>query len=192
MAFYFLPASIKNVRATFFLCVGFQLDGIKASSVEGGESGQDYAVFQLFDNAHKALGGAPCLQINTYKLEQTPVEKSVEVKYSMPISGVVNANNFNIFLILGDSFGQGKRAEVHLPGFLGTKKADTSDLSSADYINEDGWMWGLAIPQTSFATYPKEGVKIYDAYEGFDLWVAGGDAPAWYSVPVIGQVITVD
>ncbi len=111
--------------------------------------------------------------------------------YSTPIDGMINASNFNLFLVLNGDFDQAKRSEVHLPGFKGTSKAVTSELCTADYIDvETGWMWGLAIPQTEFATYPKESDPIYDAYQGFDTWVAGSDTPDWYDYPIVENVIT--
>jgi len=183
-------ATLYAVGATKVLGAGFQLDGIRASSVSGGEAGQDYAVFRLFNDAHATLGGPSGIQLNTYRIEYEPKVIETEVVYSTPIDGMINASNFNLFLVLGGNFDQDKRNEVHLPGFKGTNKASIHENSTADYIDvATGWMWGLAIPQTEFATYPKENVKIYDAYQGFDTWVAGSDTPDWYYYPVDGSVI---
>lgn len=183
-------ATLYAVGGTKVLGAGFQLDGIRASSVNGGEAGQDYAVFRLFNDAHATLGGPSGTQLNTYRVDYEPQVIETEVVYSTPIDGMINASNFNLFLVLGGDFDQDKRNEVHLPGFKGTNKASTNANSTADYIDvETGWMWGLAIAQTEFATYPKEGVKIYDAYQGFDTWVAGSDTPDWYYFPVEGNVI---
>lgn len=183
-------ATLYAAGGTKILGAGYQLDGIRASSVSGGESGQDYAVFRLFDDAHAELGSGEHIQINTYRVDYAPQTITQEVAFTTPIDGVINVNNFNMFIVVDGGFDLDSRKEVHLPGFKGTKKALTSEFSTEEYIDiETGWMWGLSVPQTVFGTYPKENIPINDAYQGFDAWVTGNDAPDWYNFPVEGNVI---
>ncbi|MDF9828837.1 LruC domain-containing protein [Parabacteroides sp. PF5-6] len=182
-------ATLYAVGATKVLGLGFQLDGIRASSVSDGEAGQDYAVYRLFTDAHAVLGGEAGKQINTYRKDCEPQVIRKTVEYTTPIAGVVNVSNFNLFIVLED-FDLDKRNEVHMPGFKGTNRAKTHANSSDTYIDVDGWMWGLAIPQTDFTTFPKEGVRIDEAYKNFDTWISGSDTPDWYRYPIDGQVMT--
>lgn len=58
--------------------------------------------------------------------------------------------------------------------------------------NETGLMWALSIPSQDFATYPKETIRIDDAYEGFGSWIKGDNTPGWYLNYVEDNVIKYD
>lgn len=178
--------------ATKQIGVGFQLDGIPASAVSGAEQGQKNAVIQLFSDAHSLLGSSGRTPINTYKITAEPVVNEVTVNFNTPIDGVINVNNLNLFIVT-NGFDSDRRSEVHIAGYKGTDKAVSSDNSTADYVsNETGLMWALAIPSQNFATYPKETIRIDDAYEGFGRWIKGNDTPGWYLNFVEGNVIKYD
>ena len=172
--------------------VGFQLDGISASAVSDAEQGQTNAVIQLFSDAHSLLGSSERTPINTYKVTMPPVENEVTINFNTPIDGVINVNNFNLFIVT-NGFDSDRRNEVHIAGYKGTDKAASSDNSTADYVsNETGLMWALSIPSQDFATYPKETIRIDDAYEGFGSWIKGDNTPGWYLNYVDENVIKYD
>lgn len=178
--------------ATKQIGVGFQLDGIPASAVSGAEQGQTNAVIQLFSDAHSLLGSSERTPINTYKITAEPVVNEVTVNFNTPIDGVMNVNNFNLFIVT-NGFDSDRRNEVHIAGYKGTDKAASSDNSTADYVsNETGLMWALSIPSQDFATYPKETIRIDDAYEGFGSWIKGDNTPGWYLNYVEDNVIKYD
>ncbi|MDD2954067.1 MAG: LruC domain-containing protein [Parabacteroides sp.] len=175
--------------ATRQIGLGFQLDNISASAVSGSEAGQAKAVFQLFTDAHSLLGSSSRTPINTHKILVTPAERSELIQFNTPIDGVVNANNLNLFIVTND-FDSDRRNEVHVAGFKGTDKAALDSRSSADYVSKDtGLMWALYVPSADFATYPKENVRIDDAYEGFGQWIKGVDMPDWYQNYVEDKVV---
>lgn len=112
---------------------------------------------------------------------------------TIPLSGVkgrVTAQNLNVYIVWGDP-NSTKRNEVHLPTFKGTAKAapagkkgykydGTAEGANSDY---DNMMWGLMIPTVDFMSYPKETIKIFDAYPSFKQWImnGGGDeVGVWY------------
>ena len=178
--------------ATKQIGVGFQLDGISASAVSDAEQGQTNAVIQLFSDAHSLLGSSERTPINTYKVTMPPVENEVTINFNTPIDGVINVNNFNLFIVT-NGFDSDRRNEVHIAGYKGTDKAASSDNSTADYVsNETGLMWALSIPSQDFATYPKETIRIDDAYEGFGSWIKGDNTPGWYLNYVDENVIKYD
>lgn len=185
-------STLLAVGGTKQLGVAFQLDGIPASAISGAETGQTNAVVSLFDDAHQTLGAAPGESANTYNL--TYPFKTIEkvITFNQPISGVINANNFNLFIVWG-GMDVAKRNEIHLSGFKGTDKAASNpEASSETYISKaTGWMWALAIAQTQSITYPKETSSIEKSYTGFGSWIKGDPTPNWYNTPVEGKVITI-
>ncbi|WP_297904115.1 LruC domain-containing protein [uncultured Parabacteroides sp.] len=178
--------------ATKQIGVGFQLDEVSASTVSGAEAGQSKAVVSLFSDAHSLLGSSERIPINTYNITTEPVVNEVTVDFNTPISGVINVNNFNLFIVT-NGFDSDRRDEVHVAGYRGTDKASSNDNSTEDYVsNENRLMWALCIPAQEFATYPKETIRIDDAYEGFESWIKGDDTPGWYLNPIEDNVIKYD
>ncbi len=185
-----IEANLLAAGGTKTLGAGFQLDGIPASAVSGSESGQEYAVVPLFTNAHAELGAPAGKAVNTVNLDYPAKQIVKEITFATAQTGAVNANNFNLFILLDGSFDGKARNEVHLPGFEGTKLANVNEKSTRKYVDvETGWMWGLAIPQFENITYPKESMPINETYEGFTEWVSGNDTPGWYLHPITNKVI---
>lgn len=183
-------ADLLAVGGTKKLAAGYQLDGFAASTVSGAEAGQEYAVFTLFADAHAELGAPSGKIANTYSIDYPAKRIEKEILFNTPVDGVVNVNNFNLFIVVDGNMGGKERAEVHLPGFVGTNFAKKDARSTTRYVEaESGWMWALAIPQVEFASYPLEGVQVNNAYEGFTDWVAGSGVPGWYMNPIEGKVI---
>lgn len=174
--------------ATKQIGAGFQLDGISASAVSGAETGQKNAVIHLFSDAHSLLGSSDKTPINTYKITVEPIENEITVNFNTPIDGVVNVNNFNLFIVT-NGFDLDRRNEIHIAGYKGTDKAASSDNSTNYISTETGLMWALYIPSRDFATYPKELIMIGDAYEGFGQWIKGDEMPGWYLNYVEDNVI---
>lgn len=166
--------------ATKQIGAAFQLDGVEANAVVGAEAGQSKAVFPLFTDAHAALGSSGRIPINTDKLTVLPATGEVIVVFNSPSNKSVKPGDINLFIVT-ESLEANPRTEIHVAGFKGTDKASKSELSYDNYVSvETGLMWGLYIPSAQFATYPKEYVKISDAYEGFDKWIKGDQTPGWY------------
>lgn len=186
-------ADLLAVGASKKLAAGYQLDGIAAGKVAGAEAGQDYAVFTLFTDAHAELEAPSGKAANTYTVNYPAKRIEREILFTTPVDEVIHAGNFNLFIVVDGNMGGKERAEVHLPGFAGTSFAKTNEKSTSRYIEvESGWMWALAIPQVEFVSYPREGIQINDAYEGFTEWVSGNGVPGWYMNPVEGKVIRLD
>ncbi|WP_455637051.1 LruC domain-containing protein, partial [Parabacteroides sp.] len=158
------------------LDVAFQLVDVPANKLSGAESGQTYAVAELFRDAHTQLGSAKRVPINTYSITAEPAVFEKSYTFSGSLEQPVTAGNLNLFIVWG-GMDSNPRNEVHLPGFGGTDKA-----TAGSYLSEDKWMWAIAVPTDDFASYPKETVRIDDAYEGFGSWILGGDVPGWYKV----------
>jgi|GEM_PF-73212 len=158
------------------LDVAFQLVDVPANKLSGAESGQTYAVAELFKDAHTQLGSAERKPVNTYSITKEPAVFEKSYAFSSSLEQPVTAGNLNLFIVWG-GIDSNPRNEVHLPGFGGTDKA-----AAGSYLSDDKWMWAIAVPTDDFASYPKESVRIDDAYAGFSSWILGGDVPGWYKV----------
>lgn len=158
------------------LDVAFQLVGVPANKLSGAENGENYAVAELFRDAHTQLGSAERKPVNTYSITIEPAVFEKSYTFSSSLEQPVTTGNLNLFIVWG-GMDSNPRNEVHLPGFSGTDKA-----KAGSYLSDDKWMWAIAVPTDDFAAYPKESVRIDDAYEGFSSWILGGDVPSWYKV----------
>lgn len=150
------------------------------------ESGQDYAVVPLFDNAHKALGRDRYEQINTVKnhTNNTTNPKNINftIKFSNPTLSAdeFNIDKLNVFIIADGN--RNNRKEIHVVGYKPTKLGNTelfggnNDNSSASgnryYISKENLAWGIMVP-TNFR-WPLEYVNIKSAYSQFESWVTSG------------------
>lgn len=149
------------------------------------ESGQDYAVVPLFDNAHKALGRDRYEQINTVKdhASNTPAENfSFTIKFNNPTLSAddFNIDKLNVFIIADGN--RNNRKEIHVVGYKPTKLGNTelfggnNDNSSVSgnkfYISKENLAWGIMVP-TDFR-WPLEYVNIKAAYSQFEDWVTSG------------------
>lgn len=161
--------------------------------------GANKMVVPLFDGEAHALmlGGDNQTKqiINTYSYTCDPV--TVTKTYSLPASvkGTVNAKNLNVFIVWGD-LNKEVWNEIHLAGYPGTNKAATSSTSyqykyKYDPMKEnsdpssENMMWALMMPTKDFKSYPKEGISIMDAYNGFKKWANSGgkEDMEWYMSP---------
>lgn len=184
-------STLHAVGAAKQLAAAFQLDGISATAVSNSEGEQKYAVLSLFEDAHAELGASSGEIANTFKISYPSKQRETAIAFTQPITGVINAKNFNLFIVWG-GMNVAKRNEIHLAGFKGTDKAGTNPASTDVYTTtEDNWMWALSVPQADFATYPKESILVSEAYSGFSAWQKGDETPGWYNTPVEGKVISV-
>ena len=88
------------------------------------ESGQDYAVIPLFDDAHKVLGRDRYEQINTvsdYAGNTKPKNISFSITFNNPTisADAFNVNNLNVFIIVDGN--RNPRKEIHVAGYQPTK-----------------------------------------------------------------------
>lgn len=191
-----IEATLCAIGAKKKIGVAFQIDGLLAGSVTETllngtptslESGQKYAVVDLFENAHQALGAETGVFVNTTVMNH--IARTYHVYLGVQhTKGSVNVNNFNLFLVTGD-MNADRRPEIHLPMFRATDRANVS--KEYQYITEeDNLMWAIYVPTVGKVTYPKELVSVIDAYENVAPWLVGGEAPGWYAHPVDGKVIS--
>lgn len=188
-----IQMTVLAVGATKSLAIGYQLNGITPDAVTSissdlgqMESGQTNVVMLPIWDAHKALDpNAGHVTMNTYKLTNSPYECTQTIYFNKDVSIRVNP-----FIVYGD-WNSDKRSEIHLPGFRGTDKANTT---SKDYdYYENGVMWGIRVANMESVTCPKETMNIRDAYEGFATWTSTGsneNGAAWYNSPIADNVIT--
>ena len=181
----YLSTSVRAVGATKSLYAFAKIQGTDKviNLLEGKE-------------AHEFMNSEPGQIINTYNKTCEARESLIEVDVN-GMSGVVNANNLNVFIVWGDP-NKNKKNEVHIAGFLGTEQAATALTSHENYrykYNENidnsteefnNMMWGLMIPKSSFDSYPREGISIMDAYPQFMNWAKSGgkDVLDWYTLGV--------
>lgn len=187
-----IDVKLYAVGATKKLGVAFQLKGVPAGAVAESEAGQQYAVVRLFDDAHAALGVPGGRIANTYTYDEGLVKEfRKHIEFTTPLESGISEGNLNLFIVWG-GMDTDKRNEIHVAGFRGTDKAATNSQSTEFYTTtDDGWMWGLRIPQLNFASFPKEGTPISTAYSGFGAWMKENGLPDWYLHPVDGKVISV-
>lgn len=199
-----LILELAAVGATKSIGAAIMLDGVPASAITQPvefigntqfsnftlnnnqiESGQDYAVVPLFDNAHKALGKDRYEQINTVKdhaSNANPENISFTIKFNNPTLSAdeFNIDKLNVFIIVDGN--RNNRKEIHVVGYKPTKLGNTelfggnNDNSSVSgnkyYISKDNLAWGIMVP-TDFR-WPLEYVNIKAAYSQFEGWVTSG------------------
>ncbi|RCH54518.1 hypothetical protein DJ568_11890 [Mucilaginibacter hurinus] len=183
-----LPVNASAVASV----TGQRIVGSSVSFAGNGvEAGQTKAVIIPFDN-HDAVLRYPdgSFLVNTKmskdKVQGTPA--SVLVTFASPVDAAsLNVSSFNPFLISN----QNRGAEVHLPGYAPTDKADAKLFGTKDdtskpgsgkyYLSAENWPW--AISYNTAILYPVEEANITKAYLRFAEWAAsGGTAYAdWYS-----------
>ncbi|WP_159063596.1 LruC domain-containing protein [Parabacteroides bouchesdurhonensis] len=162
--------------------------------------GAGETIVPLFDGeAHEFLGKTVGDKINTYNYT-CDSRTTVQTVGLNGIKGLVNALNLNVFVVWGD-VNSGKWNEIHLPNFKATQNAVSSATTNQDYKYNgkaegakpeyDNMMWALMIPTRSFTSYPKEGVSIMDAYDGFITWARSNGAAVgdWYFHPTSSDKI---
>ena len=214
-----LNATLRAVGATKRLAVGIQLDGIAPGDISsvarvndaglngqiftrsnGLETGQTYAVIPVFDDAHNALGYSTPLVINTVKDSKNnmpPVTVEFTINFSSPTDlARITVDKFNVFIVNGGY--DGKRWEVHMPGFEPTQKADRSRFDKFDdrsytknyYTSSENMIWGLAVPGP--AKYPREWTSVKNAYKQLQDWAISGGANSkdWYKYPDEGKIFS--
>jgi LruC domain-containing protein len=212
-----LDVTLRAVGATKRLAVGIQLDGISSEAIStvsrtntagingnvftqsnGLETGQEFAVIPVFDDAHQALGHSSPLITNTVKGSANNVSPA-RVIFTIDFSNNpldqadITVDKFNVFIINGGY--SAKRSEVHMAGFQPTGKADKGRFGFADsdsnenpYKSENNMIWGLAIPGP--AKYPVEWSSITESYLALELWAksGGSENKDWYKSPVGNKI----
>lgn len=192
---------LRAVGATRKLGAGIQLDNVSSSNISrafaaemngstyftpganGVEEGEK-AVLPFFDDAHHMIGAQGYAITNTTK--QTNAVKTItgEINFINPVpQSDLLISKLNFFIVnSGDATG---RTEVHLAGYKPTAKVK----GEASYWSTDGMMWGILVPGEF--KYPKETVRITDAYPEFKNWSQSGrrEDKDWYKNPVSGKVM---
>lgn len=199
-----MQITLRAVGATKTLGAGLQFENVssdKITSAVGGnlpvngyfnldgngvESGVK-AVLPLFDNAHGLLGVANGQITNTYKYDAGIKTLSYYIDFTSPVPQAdLVITKLNFFIVNGGDSNQ--RSEVHLAGYAPTAKVKGD---TKNYVSEDGMVWGIMIP-TVFQ-YPKEGIRITDAYNGFAAWSQSGGKSNedWYNSPTESEVLPI-
>ena len=160
------------------------------------ESGQDLPTILLFDDAHAQYGytdskpfintsnGLMINEIPTYTIsfQSTLSKKELE--------SALNINNLDVFIV-NEPLKNGKRYEVHLPGYTPTNLCNTKVFGVSDdaskegsyYLSKNGLAWAIVVPN-SFK-WPQEKQNVTGVYNKFVDWVkAGGKVELdWYNNP---------
>lgn len=183
---------LLNVGATKLLGAGIQLDGVissqvsKATSSLGGvmESNQKNVVIPFFNDAHALLGVPSGKPSNS----PSPKEMTVEIAFNnVDDVKAFKVSSLNLYITTLDKGTANKRKEIHLSGYLPTDMADGIFFGKGDdnsrvryYTSIDDFVWGILIP-SKFA-YPKESIKISQAYPDFINWILSGGSQNqdWY------------
>ncbi len=165
------------------------------------ESGQDYAVIPLFDDAHRALGRDRYEQINTivnHTNNTNPKNINLTIKFNNPTLSAdeFNIDKLNVFIFVDGN--RNNRKEIHVAGYQPSKLANTAlfggnnDDSSVSgkkyYISKENLAWGIMVP-TDFK-WPLEYVNIKVAYSLFEGWVTSGGTKneAWWEIYDVSKV----
>ncbi|KKX51658.1 LruC domain-containing protein, partial [Sphingobacterium sp. IITKGP-BTPF85] len=195
-----LTAKLRSVGATRRLAAAIQLDDVLATNVKSVsyskesfigqniplasnkvESGQKYAVLPICDDAHKAFGISDIQFISTQNGNFQPVDVVIVAEFNTALDNFTYAN-LNSFIIT-NGYKLNSRNEVHMIGYKGTDKLNTSlveyqtdkvhQLSVGDpFRSHDGYPWALCVP-VSFK-YPSEGKNIVGVYAKFKDWALSG------------------
>lgn len=192
---------LRAVGATRKLGAGIQLDNVPSSNISrafaedmsgatyftpganGVEEGEK-AVLPFFDDAHYLIGAQGYVITNTIK--QTNAVRTIigEINFIKPVpQSDLLISKLNFFVVnSGDVTG---RTEVHLAGYKPTEKVK----GEAGYWSTDGMMWGILVPGE--LKYPKETIRITDAYPEFKNWSQSGrrENKDWYKNPASGKVM---
>lgn len=167
------PADIKSVRYSR------PINGnTPFNLVNGLESGQEKAVFSLFNTVEDVFGN---VYVNTgHSGYISPTTERVEIVFNAPVSRErLTEKKLNIFLTVNS-----REKEIHLPTYKMTNKGvkQSSEYLSADniYLSDIGMMWGIMVPQS--IVYPKEGINMEDVYGNYKAWYKsnGTTNQDWY------------
>ncbi|MVN92126.1 LruC domain-containing protein [Mucilaginibacter aquatilis] len=160
-------------------------------AANGVEAGQAKAVIIPFDNNHSLVpAGKSANFMNTVpgtaKVVCNPV--NVVVNFSAPVDLTsLNVSSLNHFIICDQKRG----AEVHLPGYKPTDKANTALFDTGDdatvpvngkyYVTLENKPFAIMV--NGAFSYPVEKIMISKAYLNFNTWAtSGGNTHAdWYS-----------
>lgn len=202
--------------AVFDSGFGVNLPGIAASavasatlSVNGGtpkavsvEAGQTEATFQVYDSTFKLLPPpSGCAYTNTQlkascAASTASVPATLKIVFKAPQALASFTSPYNPFMWVDKQDGSTARGnEVHLPGKLPTKlantklfktgddKTDSATLAAASpytYMDKNRRPWALDIP-TNWP-YPSEKTDLLKPYPGFADWAksAGASNRDWY------------
>jgi LruC domain-containing protein len=178
------PSNVNVVNSSAYA----NLSG-RFSLQNGLESGQSYAVVPIVDDIKKLYDDKSL--VNT--VEGGNTHESIDISISLTLNTPVAESTlgtapYNPFLIA--EFDQTRGKEIHLSGFEPSSLAnvslfgtsdDLSDVSSSKfYVADLGFPWALKIP--AIIDYPKEQIKITDAFLKFSRWAetSGSEYSDWY------------
>jgi len=182
-----LPVNAANVASV----TGQRLNnGYVQLAGNGVEAGQTKAIIVPFDSQSNLITTGSGLSFNTFAGSEKVSSQVAVVKviFKNPLaSAELQVANFNPFIIINMKRG----AEVHLPGFKPTEKADTKVFDTEDdatvpgkgryYISVEGKPW--AINLIGKFAYPIERASMEKAYLRFTDWASsnGAQYSDWYS-----------
>lgn len=120
--------------------------------------------------------------INTIAANTPSVEFEINLATGHIDAGI-DINKIDLF-IFKNVLADGRRTEVHLPGFAPTKLGNTAqfgkgnDASNAAsqkyYVSVHNLAWGICIPGNTTWAWPKETANIKATYSLFEGWVKSG------------------
>ena len=154
---------------------------------------------------HQLMGNAAGdnMFINTTNANTPPVEFSIYLEFDNSINTAnyqFNINKIDLF-IFKDVQQDGKRTEIHLPGFAPTEFGKTTQFGNGNdasitegyYVSKERLAWGICIPGDTPWAWPKETASIQNTYPNFTGWVtSGGKQNADWMNTNDGNVITIE
>ncbi len=206
-----LTAELRAVGASKKIGLGVQFKGLTKDlpynkiEVEDSEFGNTeieglfepkctQPCFIIFDNVHYSLNGQQDYAFINTIAENKSTNSARKINIYIDLENgntipdeAININNIDFFIVIGTD-SEGKRIEVHAPGYeptgLGSKSlyGQGNDNSNAGtpYLSEDNLCWAFVVP-AEFA-WPVEYQNIKDAYHQFEKWVTSGgqNDQKWY------------
>ena len=153
------------------------------------ESGQDYAVIPLFDDAHKVLGRDRYEQINTvsdYAGNTKPKNISFSITFNNPTisADAFNVNKLNVFIIVDGN--RNPRKEIHVAGYQPTKLANT-DLFGGNNDNSHHASKKYYISKET-GSYYIENLTVSIAKQAWELFLAVEEEGGFYAAVKAGKV----
>lgn len=145
-----------------------------------------YVVIPLFGDAHKVLGVNGHIITNTYAGATTVAAKTLKI--NIKTNEEISLENLDFFITNGSTSDKG-RTEIHLYNFLvknGSVNPDAAtsmgsiEPNNAEVLANHGYTWAIYAPDFR---YPKETVKITEAYPYFANWAQHHNNSAWYNNP---------
>jgi len=177
-------AKVKSNSAGYINGIGIEIEGLTSDQIES-VSGTSYTENYIQVDANGAeTNQAKAVVILTDNAINLTNQTTISIKFTEPVSTeALGVAPFNPFIIANKV----RENEIHLPYYnptsLGNNSIEIEGLNNdpnGNYVSSNGYPWAISIIHDF--NVPKEGIKIYDAYNYFNEWAESGGTQAldWY------------